>query len=828
MTLPHDFSIEPSITIRDSRASLEEWGNIQVGPFTRLNFGNSDQGQLPGGEGWYRKTFRLPLAAGQSLDDYLGKNEVSIQFDGVYSTAEVWINGQKAVMNQHGYMPFVARLNDVLRNPCYRLKDEKKVVIAVRSLNVDHNSRWYSGSGIFRRVWLITTGKQHLNQWDIFVDGSEVSVKKGANVKIAAKVFNDDQKAASGEVVFDILDATGKVVASTTKHYQATTMGKRDQNGVEVNTGMLVKSPHLWSDIDPYRYTARISVISGGVQCDKMEIPFGIRTIAFSAKEGFKLNGRQVKLKGGCVHHDNGLLGAAGIDRADIRKVQLMKAQGYNAVRCSHNLPTEAFLYACDSIGMLVIDEVFDQWEEAKRSNDYSQYFARDHQKDMALMVRRDRNHPSVIMWSIGNEIAQRADVPRGKEIALSLNLAANQQDHARPTTMAVNEFWDRPRFKWETDSPRAFENIEVGGYNYAWKFYEADHDSFPDRIMYGSESFPKEMAQNWNLVDKHPYVIGDFVWTAIDYLGEAGLGHTFERSDNKWIQLLSWPWFNAWCGDLDLVGDKKPQSYYRDVLWGRSKLAMAVRPAIPDGEHEDVNGWGWTAEENHWNWADCTLWKNHNAKKSPSAWAGPIELRPENYQTANVIGNISHNPAAHRDDSLRVNVYSREPRVRLLINDSIMGEQDINPETYTATFTVAYQPGSLKAMIVPQARKAKPDSLEFVTALPPARIVLRADRATIAASHNDLSYITISIEDEEGHLCPTAEIPLEISFTGSANVVAGTGHPYDMKSFRSLRPTTFRGRALAIVQPQDKSGTVTLTVRAKGLPDAQLTIEMK
>lgn len=529
------------------------------------------------------------------------------------------------------------------------------------------------------------------------------------------------------------------------------------------------------------------------------------------------------------MHHDNGLLGAAGIDRAEVRKVELMKAQGYNAVRCSHNLPTEAFLNACDSLGMLVIDEVFDQWEESKRNNDYSQYFTRDHIKDMALMVRRDRNHPSVIMWSIGNEIAQRADLPRGKEIALELNLAANQNDGTRPTTMAVNSFWDRQAqgFTWEKNSPDAFANIEIAGYNYECGHYEADHDSFPDRIIYGSESFPKEMAKNWNLVDKHPYVIGDFVWTAMDYVGEAGLGHVHERSDNRWIQLLSWPWFNAWCGDIDLIGDKKPQSYYRDVLWHRSKLAMAVRPSVPDGEYEDVNGWGWTAEENHWNWSRSNSKQSIGYAELKVPNYLPIELRPENYQTTNVVGNLRHNINGYRSDSLRVNVYSREPRVQLLINDSIMGEKDTDPETYTATFIVAYEPGSLKAMTVPQTKKAKPDSLEFVTALPPARIVLKADRDSISSSHNDLSYVHIFIEDEEGHLCPTAEIPLDISFTGKAQVVAGTAHPYDMKSFRSLHPTTFRGKALAIVQPQDASGEVTLTVKAKGLKTAQVTIVM-
>ena len=827
LTVPHDFSMEPASEVSDYRLKTAAWADVQVGPFSRLSVGDWDTGQTVGGTGWYRKTFTLPIQGNASIETFLSQTNVNIRFDGIYNQSEVWVNGVKAATNVYGYMPFVVNLNKILSDDAHRHADnERMVTVVVKAVNEGLNSRWYAGSGIFRHVWMETTSKLHLDEWDTYVDGSELINKgKDANVKVFAKVFNEENRPSAAQLHVEIMNEKGDTVAQGELAFEVPASALQ---GMDVATELTVKAPQLWSVENPHLYKAKVSILKSGEESDALLVPFGIRTISFSAAEGFKLNGKSMKLRGGCVHHDNGLLGAAGIDRADIRKVQLMKAQGYNAVRCSHNLPTEAFLYACDSIGMLVIDEVFDQWEEAKRSNDYSQYFTRDHQKDMALMVRRDRNHPSVIMWSIGNEIAQRADVPRGKEIALSLNLAANQQDHARPTTMAVNEFWDRPRFKWETDSPRAFENIEVGGYNYAWKFYEADHDSFPDRIIYGSESFPKEMAQNWNLVDKHPYIIGDFVWTAIDYLGEAGLGHTFERSDNKWIQLLSWPWFNAWCGDLDLVGDKKPQSYYRDVLWGRSKLAMAVRPALPAGEHEDVNGWGWTAEENHWNWADCTLWKNHNAKKSPSAWAGPIELRPENYQTANVIGNISHNPAAHRDDSLRVNVYSREPRVRLLINDFIMGEQDINPDTYTATFTVAYQPGSLKAVTVPQARKAKPDSLEFVTALPPARIVLRADRATIAASHNDLSYITISIEDEEGHLCPTAEIPLEISFTGSANVVAGTGHPYDMKSFRSLRPTTFRGRALAIVQPQDKSGTVTLTVRAKGLPDAQLTIEMK
>lgn len=818
VTVPHDFSMDAVFDTLDYRQTNKDWSNVQIGPFSRLSVGDWDTGQTVGGEGWYRKTFFLPIQGNASLDTYLSQTNVNLRFDGVYNQSEVWVNGVKAATNVYGYMPFVVNLNKILDDKKNRAEsNERLVTVVVKAVNAGLNSRWYAGSGMFRHVWLEATDKLHLDEWNTYVDASELINKgKDANVKLFAKVFNDGIQSAFGQLCIDILDAAGTMVAHGETEFTASA---HQTEGVDVTTEVTVKAPTLWSVSNPYRYTAKVYITKSGEEKDALHIPFGIRTISFSAKDGFRLNGAPIKLHGGCVHHDNGLLGAAGIDRAEVRKVELLKAQGYNAVRCSHNLPTEAFLNACDSLGLLVIDEVFDQWEEAKRHNDYSQYFKRDHMKDMALMVRRDRNHPSVIMWSIGNEIAQRADIPRGKEIALELNHAANSHDHTRPTTLAVNSFWDRPQFKWETDSYRAFENVEVGGYNYEWRHYETDHDSFPDRIMYGSESYPKEMAQNWNLVDKHPYIIGDFVWTAIDYLGEAGLGHALERSDNRWIQFLSWPWFNAWCGDLDLIGDKKPQSFYRDVLWSRTPIAMAVRPAVVDGEREDVNGWGWTAEENHWNW-----YKQAYSTKEYL----PVDIRPENYQTTNVIGNIRHNVNGHRSDSLRVNVYSRAPMVQLLINDSIVGERATDAETYTATFTVAYEPGTLKAQTVPQTKKEIVETVEFTTALRPARIVLKADRTSISSSHNDLSYIEVCIEDEEGHLCPTVEVPVEITFSGKAKVIAGTGHPYDMHSFRSLHPTTFRGKALIIVQPQDEEGSVNLAVRAKGLKEAQLTIEMK
>lgn len=816
LTVPHDFSMEPAFIPSNGRQRIASWSDVQIGPFSRLNFGDGDTGQTVGGTGWYRKTFELPVYGSTKLDTYLSQTQVNIRFDGVYNQAEVWVNGVKAAVNVYGYMPFVVNLNKILMDPAHRQADHDRLVtVVVKAVNEGENSRWYAGSGIFRHVWLETTEKIHLDEWDAYVDASELINKgKDGHIKVFAKIFNESNLSTVTQFGADIFDAHGIRVA----HQEVdVNVEANTPDGTDVSTELTVKSPHLWSLDDPYRYTARLYVSKSGEEKDALTIPFGIRTIRFTAENGFQLNGKTVKLRGGCVHHDNGLLGGAGIDRAETHKVELMKSAGFNAVRCSHNLPTEAFLHACDSLGMLVIDEVFDQWEEAKRPNDYSQYFKRDHLKDMALMVRRDRNHPSIIMWSIGNEVAQRADIPRGKEIALELNLIVNQNDGTRPTTMGVNSFWDRQGYTWEKNSPDAFANVEVAGYNYEWRHYESDHDAFPDRVIFGSESYPKEMAENWNLIDKHPYLIGDFVWTAVDYVGEAGLGHVFERSDNRWIQFLSWPWFNANCGELDLVGDKKAPSYYRDVLWRRTPIAMAVRPSIPDGEYENVEAWGWTAEEPHWNWFSA------DGKRYL-----PVELRPENYQTTNIVGHLQHDINAHRSDSLRVNVYSRAPRVQLLVNDSIVGEKDTDPNNYTATFYVAYQPGSLKAKTVPQTKKEQAASVEFKTAGSPARIVLKADRTTISSSHNDLSYVNICIEDENGNQCSTAEIPVEIAVKGAASVIAGTGHPYDMHSFRSLKPTTFRGKALAIVQPQDKQGEVTLTVKAPGLEEAQLVIEMK
>ncbi|MDE5550549.1 MAG: glycoside hydrolase family 2, partial [Bacteroidaceae bacterium] len=361
LTVPHDFSMEPAFTPSNGRQHIPGWSDVQIGPFSRLNFGDRDTGQTVGGTGWYRKTFILPVQYNTQLDTYLSQHQVNIRFDGVYNQAEVWVNGVKAAVNVYGYMPFVVNLNKILSDPSHRRTDnEHAVTVVVKAVNEGENSRWYAGSGIFRHVWLETTEKIHLDEWDAYVDASELINKgKDANVKVFAKVFNESNLTTVTQFCVDILDAKGTRVAH--QEVEVNT-GANTTEGTDVSTELTVKSPRLWSLDNPYRYTAKLYVSKAGEEKDALYIPFGIRTIRFSAEEGFLLNGKSVKLHGGCVHHDNGLLGGAGIDRAEMHKVELMKSAGYNAVRCSHNLPTEAFLHACDSLGMLVIDEVFDQW----------------------------------------------------------------------------------------------------------------------------------------------------------------------------------------------------------------------------------------------------------------------------------------------------------------------------------------------------------------------------------------------------------------------------------------------------------------------------------
>ncbi len=482
------------------------------------------------------------------------------------------------------------------------------------------------------------------------------------------------------------------------------------------------------------------------------------------------------------MHHDNGPLGAATIDRAEERRVELLKSYGFNAVRTSHNPPSQQFLDACDRLGIIVIDEAFDHWQRAKNPQDYHLYFDTSWKQDIDAMVLRDRNHPSVIFWSIGNEINERADAP-GLAIAKQLIDEVKRLGNNRPVTEAICHFWDHPGYKWDTTAA-AFALLDVGGYNYQWKEYEPDHKKYPQRIMMGTESVPLEAFDNWKLVEKHPYVIGDFVWTAMDYLGETGIGHTRLDSARSY-ELQTFPWFNAWCGDIDLTGGKKPQSYYRDIVWRRSPMNMLVHAPVPAGHKEAVSYWGWPDEVPY-------------------------------YHFPGQEGKL-----------LQVHVYTRYSIVRLQLNGKTVDQKNVSPENLTATFEINYQPGSLKAIAMDNGRAI--DSVELHTAGMPTQVRLIADRKNIKASRNDLAYVSAEIVDANGQLVPDATIPLQFKVSGNGEIAAtANANPADMESFQKPEHKTFRGKCLVIVRPKGKAGKIILRAEGEGLMAGEVVIETK
>ena len=745
--LPHDWSIE----------DLPNQSDSVVGPFTTESVGKTATGYTVGSIGWYRKHFTLNNTANK---------KVTIYFDGVYMNSDVWINGHHLGNHPYGYTAFYYDLTPYLNQ-------SGDNIIAVRVRNEGKNSRWYSGSGIYRHVWLTTTNHVHVEQWGVYITTPKVS-ETSATINIETTVINNEQSNQSLKLRTKILDAKNNAVATN-----ETNIPISQSPNIPTSQSVQLSNPHLWSPESSYLYHAVTDVLQGDKIIDHMITNFGVRSINITAENGFLLNGKKILLHGGCVHHDNGPLGSATIDRAEERKVELLKKFGYNAVRTSHNPPSQQFLDACDRLGLIVIDEAFDQWQRPKNPQDYSLYFDTSWKKDIDAMVLRDRNHPSVIFWSIGNEINERVD-SSGLVIEKKLRDEVKHLDSTRPVTEAICFFWDHPGYKWDTTAP-AYAMLDVGGYNYQLKEYESDHAKYPQRIVMGTESFPLQAFENWQMVEQHPYVIGDFVWTAMDYLGETGIGHTEPDSLTKFS--MEFPWFNAWCGDIDLIGGKKPQSYYRDIVWNRSKLEMLVHVPIPEGHKEAISFWGWPDE--------LPSYTFHGAEGKP----------------------------------LQVNVYTRYDAVRLVLNGKIIGEQNVSTQTkFTAAFNINYEPGELKAIGLKDGKAV--DSVLFKTAGKPAAIRLVADRKNIHANSNDLSYITAEVVDAKGQLVPDAEMLLHFDTTGNGEIIAtGNANPSGVESMQKPQHKTFRGKCLVIVRPTGKSGTILLKATANRLRSAQVII---
>lgn len=764
--VPHDWSIEDRTEATNEGAGTE-WSTAtsptRVGPFDiYASEGQGSTGWTVGGVGWYRKTFDKPQLT--------PNGKVELRFEGVYMNCDVWVNSTHLGNHPYGYTEFAYDITSALK--------DGKNALAVRINNFGRNSRWYSGSGIFRKVWLSTVGELRIPEHGVYVMAPEVS-KDAATVNVEVTVENGSTAAKRASVHVRLIDGKDSVAGETQAAISAPA-----GDGAKATCDLTIANPHLWSPSDPHLYRVEVAIESDRKIAHSASLTIGVRKVEIDAVSGLRINGESLKLRGGCVHHDNGPLGSACIPRAEERRVEILKANGYNAIRTSHNPPSPNFLDACDRLGMLVIDEAFDCWEgEGKNPQDYHLYFKEWWQRDLESMVLRDRNHPCVVLWSIGNEIPERAE-PSGVEIGKALATLVHKLDPTRKVTAAIPAPFDHPKQTWQDMQP-AFTYLDVGGYNYQWSNYASDHAKYPERVMVGTESFPNQAFQNWQAIESDSWVIGDFVWTAIDYLGESGIGHAnIHNGPEAYSFSEPYPWFNSYCGDIDLIGNKKPQSYFRDVVWGRSPIEIAVQRPVPDGFKESVSMWGWSDELRSWTWPGL------------------------------------------EGTTMIVRVYSRGSQVKLLLNGKEVGSKNLtSDDALTAEFAVPYGPGELKAVAYQNGSEI--GSVVLATTGKAKKLVLTPDRSKLKASRDDLSYVMVSVVDDEGRLVPDAVVPVSFSISGAAEIAAvGNANPKDVASFRQPNHKTFHGVCLVVVRPTGKPGQIELFAESAELANAVIVLQ--
>jgi len=777
-----------------------DW-DIFEGPNPATGATKEGGGWFPGGKGEYRKTFKTPK-----------EKVVKLHFEGVYQKAEVYVNGQKAGQHAYGYTPFTVDATPYLY---IGAKQDNEVLVKVDN-SAQPNCRWYSGSGIYRHVWLETMQSLHLAENGVRVWTPEVSDKQ-ARVDLNIWIENEGQQTQQIDDVevtftggtFSFIDERPQLIYSPSVSFSkrakrlpvALKMLPTNQpqepkkiENVPLKAGQVatyvlsytIDQPRLWSPDDPYLYEAVVRLKSEGRIIGEQRVKFGIRSFSFDAAKGFVLNGRKLLINGACVHHDDGVLGAMAFDAAEIRKVRQMKDAGFNLIRTSHNPTTRAFLDACDSLGMLVIDEAFDGWRQSKTPYDYSTLIDSCYREDIQAMVGRDINHPSIICWSIGNEVMERKDI-RVVTTARQLKQAILEMDNTRPVTEALCS-WDSD---WEIYDPHA-EVLDVVGYNYMIHKHKGDHQRDPHRIMWQTESYPRDAFKNWALVQEYPYIVGDIVWTGLDYLGESGIGRYYYDGEHPGEHYVSGgqpDWHGAYCGDVDITGWRKPISHYREMLWGPTPgpsllrergVYLAVKE--PDGYRGKIHTTAWSVWPTweSWNW---------------TGWEGkPVE----------------------------VEVYTKAPEVTLYLNDQLVGTKAVSEATeYKAVFSVPYQPGILRAKTLQGERI-------LATAGEPALLRLTPDRSVITADGQDLCFINVEVVDAKGRVCPDAAIPCEAMVKGSGQLLSfASADLKDREPYTSPHVTTWKGRALLVVRSTQKKGRIQVSIKSS-LPTANTQISTK
>lgn len=745
-------------------------------------------GYYRGGRGIYEKIIPIP----EKWKDC----KMLVEFDGVYGLTKVSFNGVETAFHPYGYTPFHADITPFAEAG----KDGKLCVEVDNSKQL--NSRWYSGSGIYRHVDLLVGEKVHIAPWGIYAHTDRIT-DGAAYVTVEITVLNETEKAGEFRVFAEI----GGISESRLIHIEA--------KGKSVcRLRLIIPDAKIWDIDTPDLYTvnARVEEKNGRIT-DSDFVSFGIRTVSVDVKNGFMLNGKTVKLKGSCIHHDNGILGAASFYDSEYRKLSLLKNNGFNAVRSAHNPPSRDMLDICDKIGLIVMDEAFDMWRIGKNQNDYHLYFDDNWEKDMESFILRDRNHPSVVIWSIGNEVSERGGGGNGYAVADMLANKVRSLD-PRPVTSAVCLLWngtvpddaadifEKAKRIEETEGAKAAKEfsdanwgkytepfgavLDIMGYNYLPERYENDGKQFPDRIICGTESFPKDIAFVWDKVEKLPYVIGDFTWTGFDYLGEAGIGKSVYYDETETADLSSpYPWRLANDSDFDICGFDRTQLHLRKAVWGSSETYIAVGYPENYGKKANIGSWSWPACENSW------TWPGHEGKPTV------------------------------------VDVYSASEEVELILNGESLGRKAAGKANgYTATFNIIYTPGTLTAVSYTDGKEISRD--EIATTGEPAALNLTSDVYTLRADGCSLAYITAEITDSCGRRVPYAEIPCTASVSGAGKLAAfGIARPITEENYTTGKFTSFNGRVLLIVRSGWEAGEITVKITAEGLGAQTMTLSV-
>jgi beta-galactosidase len=765
LNLPHDWSIEL--------------------PFDSASPTGNGGGALRGGLGWYTKEFTVPLADKDKV--------ISIHFDGVYCRSSVWINGHLLGYRPSGYISFSYDLNPYLNY------GKKNILVVKVNNNEQPNSRWYSGSGIYRNVWLQKTGKVCVADWGTYItteplneSASRVTIK--TTVKGGGKLMGYTIKVNLYNALGEMVATEESLIIHRDKNKTATDEAAVKKaiealDTAEVFTNSLVvKSAHLWNLNDPYQYKAVVKIMNGDKVLDEYNTSFGIRSFEFDANKGFILNGKSVKINGVCDHHDLGCLGTAINVRALERQLEILKAMGCNGIRTSHNPPAPELLDLCDKMGFIVMDEAFDMWKKQKNPYDYHLDWDQWHKKDLQDMVLRDRNHPSVFIWSIGNEIPEQWDstgLVIGKELADIVKIL----DPTRPITSALND--PQPGNKIYLSG-----GVDLVGFNYHHPDFAKFPTNFPGKKFIGTETVSaletrgqydlipsdsirrwparwdipfnegnKDLTvsaydnvsapwgstheETWKEIKKHDFISGQYIWTGFDYIGEP--------------TPYPWPARSSYFGIIDLAGFPKDVYYMYQSEW-TDKTVLHLLP--------------------HWNW---------KAGNMVDVWA----------------------------------YYNNADEVELFLNGKSLGVRKKAGDDLHVTWTVPFTPGTLKAI----SRKAGKIVLttEIKTAGAPARIILSADRKQIKADGNDLSFITAKVVDANGVVVPDASNLIEFSVNGEAEIVGtDNGCQTSMESFKSKNHKAFNGLCLAVIQSKEKKSTVIVKATSKGLQPAAVAIVME